>query len=226
MNTYAGHQFGYNGRIMYADVDEFTSDGSVMEIHSRHVSEVSIFESNVALYVSRAAYSNTDDLVYKSNFDSLLRDFPNMLVKVWDMGGELLALDVTGYDPEDEEWGPLGERGNLLNILIGLDDDYPLYDEDDYTSREWVQFENDTLDALDWAFRRSEYLSGLNYTDVDNFWESDVKGEAFEIVRLSHNYYPETPDEDVLVDAILDAVQIVFWGAVNVVQEENSDPLF
>ena len=223
MNEYKGHRFGYNGRIMFANADEFDRDG---DVHSAYVSERDIYENTRVLYVSRSAYSNTDDLAYRSNFDSLLRDFPDLLFKVWDGGGSLIALDVTDFDPEDEEWGPLGERGNLLNILIGLDDEYPLYDEDDYTSREWVQFENDTLDALDWAFRRSEYLSGLNYTDVDNFWESDVKGEAFEIVRLSHNYYPETPDEDVLVDAILDAVLFVFWGKIEEVQAENSDPLF
>lgn len=227
MNTYAGHQFGYNGRIMYADVDEFTSDGSVMEIHSRHVSEVSIFESNVALYVSRAAYSNTDDLVYKSNFDSLLRDFPNLLVKIWDRGGELLALDVTDFDPDADKWDPLsGERGNLLNILIGLDDEYPLYDEDDYSSREWENYEEELHGALDWTFRHNGRLNGLNYTDVDYFWESDVRTKAWTIANERNDYFPETPDEDVLVDAILDAVQIVFWGEIGAVQEENSDPLF
>lgn len=223
MNTYAGHKFGYNGRIMYADAAEISPE---WEVHSCHVSEVSIFESNVALYVSRSAYSDTDELVYKSNYESLLQDFPDLLTKVWDMGGTVLALDVTDFDPEDEEWGPLGERGNLLNILIGLDDEYPLYDEDDFSAREWENYVEELHGALDWTFRHNGRLNGLNYTDVDYFWESDVRDKAWEIANEGNDYFPETPDEDVLVNAILDAVQIVFWGEINAVQEENSDPLF
>lgn len=227
MNTYAGHQFGYNGRIMYADVDEFTSDGSVMEIHSRYVSERDIFENTRALYVSRAAYNNTDEVVYQSNFDSLLRDFPNMLVKIWDMGGEMLALDVTDYDPDADEWDSvLGEKGSLLTTLISLDDEYPVYDEDDFSAREWEEYEEGLHRELDWVFRRAKRLNDLVYTDVDYFWESDVRNKAWEIANERHEFFPEMPDEDTLVDAILDAVLFVFWGKIQEVQEENSDPLF
>lgn len=224
MNTYAGHQFGYNGRIMYADADEISPE---REIHSRHVSEVNIFESNVALYVTRAAYSNTDDLAYRSNFDSLLRDFPGMFVKVWDMGGEMLALDVTDYDPDADKWDSVfGEKGSLLSILIALDDEYPLYDEDDFSAREWEQYEEELHGELDWAFRRAERLYGLSQTVVDDFWHDEIRDKAWEIVNEQHAFYPEMPDEEILVDAILDAVQIVFWGAIGAVQEEESDPLF
>jgi hypothetical protein len=223
MTKYNGQQFGHNGRVMFANADEFDSDG---DVHSAYVSERDIFENTRALYVSRSAYNNTDDLAYLSNFESLLRDFPGLLGKVWDGGGSVLALDVTDYDPEDEEWGPLGERGNLLDILVRLDDEYPLYDEDDFSAREREQYENGLLEELDWTFRHNPALEGLAYTDADYFWEPDVRAKAWEIAHEKNDYYPDMPEDGILVDAILDAVLFVLWGKIQEVQEENSDPLF
>lgn len=142
---------GFNSDIVYVTRDALTYPTWREESGDSHyVSATDLRHAptggpdELTLYVSRSAeWSSTgNDLLYESNYESLKRDFgAERFIDISHTYGNVLALDVTRRH-EDES------VRELLDILIRLDDEYPLYDEEDHSRREWESLEETLESAL------------------------------------------------------------------------------
>jgi hypothetical protein len=102
-----------------------------------------------------------DDLMGRSNFERLEEDYGDYLYRAsWTYSDHLLVR--------------VGERipETLMNAILGFND-YPLYDEEDYSRREWEAYESCLDEAIDHARRVYE---------MDN---DELTEDQFEAARVS-----------------------------------------
>lgn len=130
------------------------------------VSEVQAQDYGVLLLEIPSAYIDAihGDLLGRSNYERLLEDFPGAVIEVTSTYSDSLMIRVGSEVP-----------GLLLEALAGLED-YPLYDEEDHSRREWEAFEETVMEALEFAARSydddidEEVLAavGAVYAEVGN----------------------------------------------------------
>lgn len=96
-----------------------------------------------------------EDLIGQSNFERIKEDWGKHVIEVTYTYHDFLAVKVGEYIPE-----PLWDAINGLR-------DYPLYDEDDHSKREWEAYESEVHDALGDAER--DALNDLDEDEPDNW---------------------------------------------------------
>lgn len=158
-------------------------------------------------------WNNSDDesTLDRSNFRSLVRDFPGLFVPTSYSNTDSLGAFV--HDLTDE----------TLRMLIGLRDDYPVYDESDLSELE----SEEVSSAFD------DYLFSDWYRDAPDEWQ-DVAGmfidgrfnasdgpirDAFYAAMWATGYYPEHDGRDVRWDD--NTVQALFETALSRLVEET-----
>ena len=173
---------GFNGRIIYAPGEYIAEYGCVSFPHYSETptgddGERMIYVSNSAEWTS----TGTDE-VRESNYRSLIRDGGTVLegtgyfLYVSHVYGNVLALDITDRDTDENVrmW---------LDVLIRLDDEYPLYDEEDYSSLQWEnQNEYLVCDAV-YDFRRH-----ISEDDSDKLTDEQITA-ALRTAVESHDYF-------------------------------------
>lgn len=120
----------------------------------------------------------------RSNYRSLIRDMPDTFIEV--TGGYnsqylAIAADYSGDDAED-----------LLRIMTGLREQYPLYDEEDYYALE-TELANEAWDA--WL--KMDLMSDLDKlgVDTDKVDEDQLRDRFYTLVIEAGEYpYAETAD--------------------------------
>jgi hypothetical protein len=119
--------------------------------------------------------------VERSNYRSLLRDYPETFVEVrYDYFGHSLLLPVSAVTEE------------LVELLTGLREQYPLYDESDHS-----ELESELADEAWDAWAKFDLLRALRDAgvDTDEIDEADLRERFYTAVSESDEYpYAETAD--------------------------------
>lgn len=125
----------------------------------------------------------------RSNFRSLVRDFPGLFVPTSYSNTD--ALGVFVHDVNEE----------TLRMLIGLKNDYPIYDESDLSELESEEIEEafDQYLFSDWFRNAPEEWTDVAGMLIDGrFNESDGPiREAFYEALSASDYYPEHDGHDI-----------------------------
>jgi hypothetical protein len=146
------------------------------------------------------------DAVQRSNYRSLLRDFPETFVDVYgDYGSSYLALPVDAAIPE-----------HLFDELVSLAHDYPLYDEQDHSALEMELVEAAWDSYLEADIRRDLLDAGVA---DDSLERADLR-ELFNEWLSNANEYPYAESAtDVVIPGLADAVT---WWAENMAGERDA----
>lgn len=165
-------QYGFNNTVEYvspADLDFPEADeiGSVSPIVMRHENwhESDALMMVVIRHATTNERSGNDSIMDESNYRSLVRDFPYAFVRVSYSNCDGLATFAHILDHDEE----------LRKVVVGLADEYPLYDESD-----WSELENEkkeeSWDAYVWADLSSDVKNALdkelNREGNDDVWTS------------------------------------------------------
>lgn len=140
------------------------------------------------------------DSVQRSNCEALFEDFPQFFIMTsggWDSHYLLLP---TYWEPSPEDENPEGSLDNVLDIIKGISEDYPLYDEQHHSNLE--------VEAATEAWGQFLYADMRNQMSRKHGVDSDVF-EAVDETKLQNAWW----DLDRLQDSspyLEDAVNVVF----------------
>jgi hypothetical protein len=135
----------------------------------------------------QAGQSTTVD---RSNFRSLMRDYPDVWTNISYSNVEALGAYVDNLSDE------------LIDVIAGLSDGYPVYDEEDLGELEDSEISSAWDNHLSWDARRDlpedlqDAWDTLNTSGVNN----DTIGQAFYQAMSDIGYYPEHSGYEVLWD--------------------------
>lgn len=127
----------------------------------------------------------------RSNFRSLIRDFPGLFVPTSYSNVDSLGVFVHDLN------------GATLEMLIGLKDDYPIYDESDLSELEYGEISEafDQYLFSDWRNGAAEEWTDVADLFTPDRWDapSEVR-DAFYAAMSESGYFPEHDGHDVRWD--------------------------
>jgi hypothetical protein len=170
--------------ISYADRTQAREDGYV-PVPGYSGNQPYQSDANPNAYVDLGVIAEGVDTVDqtstldRSNFRSLMRDYPDTFVPIAYLNVELLGAFVEDLDED------------MVALLLGLANEYPVYDEEDMSA-----IESDEIHA---SIRQYALYDVKEYLpDVWDELSEDERADLFEYALRVTDYYPDHDGRDVL----------------------------